>query len=729
VSRAVVAGAVVLVVAGAGFAWNSLGAKRPVETFGACDGGDEAFARQVIPFLFGRLPDGVREVRVVADLVSKLGRAETVKLLARGPECESRWSDWLLDETQVNRAGHKEHKSCFDAPLAKDDPGTLATRLREADPREIAADSDAFNMADVLRSTLRLDDLTPFYRARLFSLLARPIWFCRNIPELDNEIGRRRNVGDLFSKMYLHRNVDCLACHNSEFSVTQRKDPEKNRFFAVPGKFETLLFGHRRGRDVGEMFQAFRYYDVVTSPDPTAPPKWRRPAPTDPARLLRPWGLHESCGTFSAKDKVPDDPANFEGFLGASLGRTGTIWDVEKLLHEGVDKLTARGSIPDSETSDLTAAEALASMLAIRVAHQVWMEAFGTPLTVAHFFPRTETQEKTLKSLADTLVASRWSLRSLLVAIATHPEFNPAPPNAACAKPYAKPVLFNAWSYEESIVEKRGNDVGDTVHRADARELVKAVSRALEWPEPPRFPSNFEEQVFLERAGAFVSDGNAGSEGVSFQGLLAWESRFGACELPMSDVRVDPIDDSADTRSCKSRCGRGGEGDRNAEACWCDAACAMHGDCCADFEGICRLSELKRPADWIDRAMSTVAATPGATVRDAVLQLKDRLVSEPVLEKDEEPLVASVFEVASLDVPASEVSSLVSGARAFCGVLVKSPAFLLRRVPSPAADPPTIVLTGASYADTCARFSDRAATLGWQLTCASSSLSLRRPLW
>lgn len=713
------------------FAGDAAVVTRPPEPLAACDAGDEAWIRQVVPFLLGRPPAGLREVRVLTDLVGRVGRGEAARLLARGPDYESRWADWLLDETHVNRAGPKSHPECYARPLTAGDDGALARTLRERGPRDAGAPAGPFNMADVVRSSLRLDDVTPYYRARLFSLLSRPILLCRNISDLDNELARRRNVGDLFAKVYAHRNIDCLTCHNSDYSVTKRADPARNRFHAVPGSWEESLFGARRGRPMEELFASFRFGGVVTSPDPTAPPdpRWQKAKPTDPALLQRPWNLDEGCGTFAAPDAVVLDPAGAEGFLGAALGKKTSVWDVEALLRRGVDELAGRPSLPGVEGEVPAPHVALASMLALRIAHQAWEEAFGTQLTVAHFFPRTADQRDVLMSLASALVAHRWSLRELLVAIVTHPLYNPAPPEAGCGTAYPDPVVFNAWSLEETVPERRGNGVGDTVHRADSRELVKGLSGALGWPKPATFPESFEEQIFLGRSGAFVSDGLPGYAGVSFQGMLAWENRFGACLQPLTLTPSDPAEKGADLKSCLGRCGRGGEGDRNQEACWCDVACGMHGDCCGDFEALCIERKSERVRDWLDRLGDEVRASgaAGLTVGDLASAVKDRLLATPDIEPDEAPLVAALFGAEALSTPLPEVEGWQDGARRFCGVLAKSPEFLLRRAPvATKSPPPKLVVGGEDYRALCTRWQDAAAARGLRLDCGADRLEVRR---
>src|SRR5690606_1096858 len=95
-------------------------------------------------------------------------------------------------------------------------------------------DGGTFTMLDLARSAIALDDLTPIYRAQLFSLVARPIP-AANVSAVEAELARREDFGSRFDASYLHRDVVCLGCHTSDASVTDREEPELDRHWPVPG--------------------------------------------------------------------------------------------------------------------------------------------------------------------------------------------------------------------------------------------------------------------------------------------------------------------------------------------------------------------------------------------------------------------------------------------------------------------------------------------------------------
>lgn len=78
--------------------------------------------------------------------------------------------------------------------------------------------------------------------------------------------------------------------------------------------------------------------------------------------------------------------------------------------------------------------------------------------------------------------------------------------------------------------------------------------------------------------------------------------------------------------------------------CWCDALCSYVGDCCLDVSQFCNgklTSAGAAPADWIDSLFAAVnaynAAQPSkpATLRQVVVALKDRLLTEPEMDPKE----------------------------------------------------------------------------------------------
>jgi hypothetical protein len=134
------------------------------------------------------------------------------------------------------------------APHAAD--AELAAFIRDND----AAGTDfgqSFTLGDVLESSLRLDDLSPLYRADMFARMARPLQGA-NISQEEFEVNARSNFGEIFESAYLGRRSGCLECHNSEESVTYSPDPQVQPLLGDPRQLRARHLrrprGPRRGR-------------------------------------------------------------------------------------------------------------------------------------------------------------------------------------------------------------------------------------------------------------------------------------------------------------------------------------------------------------------------------------------------------------------------------------------------------------------------------------------------
>lgn len=604
-------------------------------SFEDCDAGDEAWAAMVVQFLLGRKPEGLREVQVLADLVKATDRAAVARGLMNLPEFESRWAHWLMDELRVNRIGDKKHSTCYGTPKMPNDNGEIATWIRDHDP--IASQTQySFNMSDVLYSSLRLDDITPLYRAHLFAMMAKPLTGA-NVAALEMDITRRQDFGEIFSAVYTHRNVVCAGCHNSEWAITDNDDPELDHHWQIPGLFEKGIYGQSTGRDEMEVYSNFRHLNVVTS-----------------GSGRNPWKMDTSCGTFVQSDKIPVDPADVDAYFIYQTGKKASIWNIETALHNGVEKLRFDGLQVDPETLEIDGEEAFAYLVSARIVNQVWQEAFGYPLTLVHYFPRNSAQRDLLMQLTNQFIADGWSLKSLLTNITTHALFAQKGPEEACGTfhPYILPPVFNPWVTDPEFDYLYNNSVGDLVHRASARVLLRMVEYSLQWPAHPQYPSSSDEE-FQKAVGVFVKDAEPGFLGVDFQGMLSWENRYGACKPQTKD-------------------------------------------------GIDWITQLTAAVDQFN----SQNATP-LTLRDVIVVLKDRLITEPQVSTEAEAeLLAAFFEVQSIDSPLAEVPNWASRIRNYCGLLLETPQFMLQGVPPVSGEVGPLVIVGnTSYKDLCQKLS------------------------
>src|SRR5262249_27267513 len=269
------------------------------------------------------------EVKLLRDLVTELsgqspfpdsppfffattfGRQRVLRALMDQPEYIDHWSEVLVDDLRVAREGTRSQNSCYGAPLrAGPDSAALAQWITNQNPASVTTPD--FNMSDVLRSALKWDNLYPAYAAHLFAM--------ENKPGFAGEQERRQTLGGSFGQVYLHREMLCLQCHNSEFSLSGDPPSGWNRTLPIPGNFERALYGAPTGEPTADAFAMFRT-DVLGGG--TAP-----------------WGL-TNCGTF--KGSVGNDPEGVIAHFIEVQGQQFTIRGVQQKLKQGYDALDADG--------------------------------------------------------------------------------------------------------------------------------------------------------------------------------------------------------------------------------------------------------------------------------------------------------------------------------------------------------------------------------------------------
>ncbi len=446
---------------------------------------------------------------------------------------------------------------------------------------------------------------------------------------------------------------------------------------------------------------------------------------------IKPWGQHSDCGIFVAPSLVEPDPLEVAGYFIEQVGVSASVWDLERMLHTGMEDLRDGRDI--ASDGSIGGEQAFAALVAGSVADKVWGEVFGSPLTVPNHFSRNEAQQLRLLALSERFSDSGWSLVELLAAIALDPLFNLPVPAASPvdASPYQLPAVFNPWVNDQEDEELRANSIGDIVHRKSGRVLVQTVTYALGLRALPSFPDDSEdvstEARLQEDLGFRLKDSVHGFEGNDFQGLTSWEFAYGLCTV--GEERVD---------GCGPRTTAGCDG------CACEwAVCTTRPSCCdvrwdATCGGFCSASPegcvppdepAEAPIAWIDRLVEAAAdwdqanpETP-ATLGDAVAALRDRLLADPTMESDEvADLEALLAE--QLSTPISMIGDLSQELRWACAALVASPQMQLAGDPGPDRRGTTTLLeVGATgFRALCERVS--AELYGETLVCTDDSAAV-----
>ena len=650
------------------------------------------FVRQAFLAIAGRRPLSQAETDVYVDLYTAAAGSgadpkETVAraLMAR-PEFAERWIDVTMDALHVQRTDVQNESACWMTGLRTTTDPMLATAVRDQAATGAGDGHGKWSLVDLARSSLALDDLTPIYRAQLFSLVAHPIP-AANVDPVEAELARREDFGTTFDAGYLHRDIVCLGCHTSEHSVTDSDDPALDRFWPVPGAPEAAVYGDATGVSPGRAHAAFRVDGFLS----------------DGSHGNRPWGWDDGCGLFNAPASLANDPAGLDAKLASITGEKATVYDLERVLARGFASLEASGP-PTAQTPLTDPDAALAWLVTMKMAEDVWKEATGTPLTIANYFPRNQASSDQLTALASTLVTHHYSLQALLVAVVTSEFYDLPAPEAGCGSgAYPLPNVFDPWVIADPDEALRHNGAGDSIQPVPPRALVTATNAALGWGAPPdatRFPDYGEgcedttcgdmkqfcqqfgaccvteqavcvdhgqdptaELAFERGVGMFLRNSERGFSGLDFQGRLAWEDRYGACGKP-AWVTTDAIDD----------------------------------------------------------LVAAGAADPTATARDVVAALKDRLVGEPAIDAGAETAALTAV-VGSLEGPASGVT--VPAARQVCAALLASPQFLLRGMAGRGGDRPKLTPASASYAAACAELAAHGLGAGGAgVTCDTGKVVL-----
>jgi hypothetical protein len=709
-----------------------------------CQATDQAFVRRAILGILGRHPYGQAEVNVYTDMISQIdaidgyepetkisapittlrhSRQVVVNALLANPEYQTNWAELYRDFVRVQRIEEQNNAACVALRVRTTDAKEVAAWVRDQSPLAGGDGKAAPTYADVVFGSIELDDVTPIYTEGLFTMVLKTYAGANALP-VALELSRRSDFGAWFDGAYLNRDMVCLNCHNSEFSVTQSSDPEHNRHFPVPGLFEKALFGDSTGPGLVNGFDgadrlhgAMRraqflvgpsamgsltndcvtataaHITAATSPIPTC-------ASGDPllycnfsteimctsvanrTRRIQPWGLAAACGQFLTPDQVPIDQAFVETRLGNVNGYRTSMWDVAASLRAGFNKLQVEGLGADSDGNIADADKALSYLVSMTIVEKVWKEIVGTPLTIANYYPRNAAARDQLWTLTETFIKSGYSNKALLSAIFASPYLNMASPESGCGNnPYGAPRIFDPWRSAEPDVSKRGNSISDSVQPISARTQARAAYGALDWPLVAYgsvFPnvngwgensitvggvaSGLAEFQFQTETGYYLKSAIPGFRGLDFQGRLGWEDRFAQCNKLVGNTAPDVID-----------------------------------------------------------ALVATAKEPGvATVGDLISVLKDRIMGETTAPTGAEKTQLEGLFGASLASDANAAVDLGGSLRKVCGAMIATPQFLLLGIePKDGNEVPSATPTAASYQTLCSKVAALPLSDKLSVTCTS----------
>lgn len=628
--------------------------------FDQCKGTADTFTRQAMLGILGRRPLGEAEVKVYSDLwaaaeAQGLDPREVIaRALVRQPGFVDRWVDQIADGLAVQRVDIQGQAACWGPAMRGDAPDAgLATAVRDQPAVTGTGDGSQFSMRDLARSSLALDDLTPMLRGQIFAMMELYIP-AANVPPVEAELARRADFGATFDSAYLHRDIVCLGCHNSEGSVTDSDDPAFDRHWPVEGFPEKGVYGVSMGIDPDVAHAPFRVDGFVES------------------GTKRPWNWTGDCGHFATS--VSPDIADINGHFASLTGTQITAFDLDAAMRRGFEGLRGHEPVLDGTGAIADPDQALAWLITLSMVEDVWHEVVGTRLTIANYFPRNAASSEILDRLAKRFTTSGYSLKELLVEVVKSEYFDRKPAELGCgATPYTYPNVYDPWVIADADEAKRLNGPGDAVTPLGARTLMSAASSAMEWPidDDARFPdfgepgceeltcsdamqycqfagaccstadytcAGLDPPVLLQRGiGVYLRNSEHGFRGLDFEARLTWEKTFGACTPP---------------------------------------------------NGVAN--------DFIDGLLTR---DPAATEEEIVVALKDRIIGEPEIVDDAER-AAIVALLGPIDQPATAIDE--PKLRKLCGVLMQSPQFLMQGMAGRGGDVPRLTPPAASYDSVCA---------------------------
>lgn len=391
-----------------------------------------------------------------------------------------------------------------------------------------------------------------------------------------------------------------------------------------------------------------------------------------------------------------------EGSPTGLMPAIGGHWDDDRLDATVAWLTAAYDTAPYLEVADRDAA--FMGMLAVHIADGIVSEVLGSRLTLSHGQPRTTAAQQTLDQLATTLrTGGQWSLRAVLRRLILDESFGRrAPAESSSAQPDVLPMLANPWVATKPDANHPdpdtfvGNGQGDLVHQASAAMRLNGLARALEWPPPEvhtgrvagtQVTRTWPEDLFMRDIGRYHDAEHPGVDRSTLPTLMAWEAAVGRCEKPARvfarDVRIRP--------------GRNKAPD-----------------------------DLVGPGAWLDVIDRMLGVAP--TFEAAVVALKLRLTGEDWIDPTERGLLADLANVHGVGLGDSlqdgiDEAEEEAALRRICGVLARSPQFLLVGLtpevpqPTPASAAPACVGDICSQAAACARYDDRLAALGYGRIC------------
>ncbi len=489
---------------------------------------DIDWVANVLPVLLGRRARGPGELLALSNAAALRGRRSVLRTLMDSDEFTERWTGFLLERFRIGRDPNSDwyFSSCYEAPRSPSRAGWISAAQTVRDHRPMtpqASSTETFNMADVVRGSIAMDDVFPAYRGYLFTLVQRG---SRETPE-DIQQAQR---GELFTQAFIDRSPTCMECHHTGASMS---GPARSYllpmgsipFTSDPPRYESLVFPSSTYNSTFRSFVPTRWATSFAS------------AQTEGSSYPFP-GWNRDCGRLTS-DAMPSDTAIGPSGLVRWSGATPTVWKVDAALHEGVRSFPT----PDFAPLD-TGPRVTAYWLAASFANDVWREVMGHSLKIANYLSRNQDQYNKLGRLTSAVPVfgspGRYSLRQVLSDIVMSREFNAAVIDRA-------PKVFEPFLDTGGPPSAPADDwMGDRIHRYSADILFRSAAYSLGRPRPTHFPRATGSLPSLSQAraqGMSLSPDLKEAPSPSLDGMLGWEDTAGrqaTATLPPGMCMVTP---------------------------------------------------------------------------------------------------------------------------------------------------------------------------------------------
>jgi hypothetical protein len=351
---------------------------------GGVDAGNAAWVEQVVPALLGRPVRSFGELKFLTVMTARVGRARMAEALMEHPAFVDRWTGVLLDRMRVDREGARSQSDCFSQPLLSSDNDKIraakvvlytrrlgnATSLSDAVAEPpVPASPGTYNMADVVRGSLLMDNVFPAYRGFVFALVRQ-----YGTDDAETYV-KQRQIAEHFTQVYANKSMECLQCHRTHFSSVSSSSAS----YFTPGSDWAM------GQE-GRVFSGLSAWATAGSFQTPTDADWvgsfRRSQGTNVP--FAGWD-GASCGSFS-NDTSTQTPSG-TGLLLPDASST-TVWALDDRLKEGFLALRKSYDSGDLDTGANHANQGRtlgAFWLAAAFANDVWREFFGAPLTIPNF--------------------------------------------------------------------------------------------------------------------------------------------------------------------------------------------------------------------------------------------------------------------------------------------------------------------------------------------------------